>query len=76
MHLDITTHMSTHLLNIYLVTVIYLEGDNRNIPRVNPSLTIAPGEYSCNVFVYPDRMTHVIYNVWVGSQWPKYRPEY
>ena len=46
-------------MNICLVTDIYSKRDVLKIPRVNPSLTIAPGEYSCNVFVYPERKTHV-----------------
>ena len=42
--------MSTHLLNICLVTDIYYKRDVLKIPRVNPSLTIAPGK--CHIHVY------------------------
>ena len=63
-HLDITFTMHNYafLLNIYLVTEIYNKRDVLKIPcRNKPSLTIAPGEYSYTVFVYPDRMTCVMY---------------
>ena len=50
-----------YLLNTYLLTEIYNKRDILEIPRANPSLTIATSEYSCNVFVYPDRMTCVMY---------------
>ena len=46
--------------SIHLVTEIYNERDVLEIPRVNCSLTTAPGEYSYTVFVYPDRMTRVM----------------
>ena len=60
MHLDITftMHMSTQLLDIYLVPEIYYKRDVLKIPRANPSLTNAPGEY--NYIVYPDRMTRMV----------------
>ena len=52
-------HDYAYLLNIYLVTEIYNRRDVLKIPREKRSLTVTPGEYNYNVFVYPDRMTHI-----------------
>ena len=61
-HLGITftIHNHAYILNIHLITEIYNKRDVLKIPRNDHSLTIAPGEYSFNVLVYPDRMTRVM----------------